>query len=1198
MLCTPDGWADSPTSQTALTNAIASGGVVTITASIPLTNSVTITNSITLDGGTNNPSLSGAGTNGFPLFIIGPGAIVTFKGLTFTGGRSTNGGAMFVAAGAQVTVTNCTFTANKAFGNGGADGAPADDAINMGKNGHSGGPGSPAFGGAVGNVGAVTLMNCRFLTNVCSGGSGGNGGDGGNGSFQGGKGGSGGRAGAAFGGAIWNSGTLSLQDCTFFGNSATGGDGGSGGAAGTGAFAGSSGNGTAGAAAYGAAIYNTGSLTVLSSTFAGNVAQGGSGSTGGSSPTRVGQSGGRGGGAFGGAIANAGPAGVTAVVTNSTFFHNQVLGGTGGDGGDGSYLGGKGGAGGAATGGAIHSARPITVVSCTFSASSAAGGTNGAAGGGAFQPSAGHVGASHGGNIARTGGTFSIANSLVASSAGGANGFGRILDKGFNISSDNSLAFRGTSKKRVKPDIDIGLAENGGLTETIAALSTSLNLVKTNFPPVDQRGTNRPVATNGFATVGAYEFTPPGPPFITVPPAQQTVPQSSTVTFSAAARGLLPMTFEWFSNNFPLANYTTNLPGFGPTNEFPRITNSIVVTTNADPFSAGPYSVLVTNALSSISATGSLRIAPLLVWGTTNFGLMTVPQSAVGLASISSGLNHMLALRTNNTVVAWGAGSPAASTNQFGQGTVPAGLSSVVAIAAGGFHSLALRSDQSIIAWGAGSTNASDNSIQFGQATVPPGLSDAVAIAAGGFHSLALRSDSSVIGWGAGSTNSPTTNNFRQATPPANLTNVAAIAAGFYHSLAVTGNGQVVAWGRNQFGQTNVPNGFSNVVSVAGGGFHSLAVTLDGLVVGWGLNVDGQATGVPSAGSTTGFVSIAGTLLTNVVAVSAGLSNSVALLGDGTVKFWGRLPLDPFGSTNLPPGLTNAVAVSLGASNAAVMVNDGSPFIVRQPLSNLGTNGQTALFNVAAVGAPILQYRWFFNSTNILAETNSTLVVTNVHTTNEGGYSVVVSNAFGSVTSVTASLILSDGAPRILTQPVSPSAGTGQTATLSVRAIGALPLNYQWNLAGTNLTGQSSSSLSVTNVQTTNTGPYQVVISNSFGSVTSRLVGINITNSTGSLIPSADATSGVGLSTPRVTGTPSSTATPSALTLSQPFVEGGNIDLSFPTLGSGTYILEYKNSLADPNWIPLATNAGTGNFVTNRQSISDHPSRFYRVRRQ
>ena len=54
-----------------------------------------------------------------------------------------------------------------------------------------------------------------------------------------------------------------------------------------------------------------------------------------------------------------------------------------------------------------------------------------------------------------------------------------------------------------------------------------------------------------------------------------------------------------------------------------------------------------------------------------------------------------------------------------------------------------------------------------------------------------------------------------------------------------------------------------------------------------------------------------------------------------------------------------------------------------------------------------------------------------------------------------------------------------------VDAAGSGPLSYQWHLNATNVVGISDYSLIITNAQAANIGAYSVVVSNSYGSVTS-----------------------------------------------------------------------------------------------------------------
>jgi PKD repeat protein len=80
------------------------------------------------------------------------------------------------------------------------------------------------------------------------------------------------------------------------------------------------------------------------------------------------------------------------------------------------------------------------------------------------------------------------------------------------------------------------------------------------------------------------------------------------------------------------------------------------------------------------------------------------------------------------------------------------------------------------------------------------------------------------------------------------------------------------------------------------------------------------------------------------------------------------------------------------------------PQITSQPQSQTVTAGTTATFNVNAVGAAPLRYQWRKAGNNVANATNSSYTIINVQTNHAGTYSVLVSNSFGSATSVSATL--------------------------------------------------------------------------------------------------------------------------------------------------------------------------------------------------
>ena len=105
-------------------------------------------------------------------------------------------------------------------------------------------------------------------------------------------------------------------------------------------------------------------------------------------------------------------------------------------------------------------------------------------------------------------------------------------------------------------------------------------------------------------------------------------------------------------------------------------------------------------------------------------------------------------------------------------------------------------------------------------------------------------------------------------------------------------------------------------------------------------------------------------------------------------------------------------------SSQAVLTVTGPPAIVGQPGSLTITQGDGAAFSVTAAGTTPLSCQWQFNSTPISGATGTSYTLTGAQSTNAGSYTVVVTNAYGGITSSVATLTSSCHRPSRRSLPV------------------------------------------------------------------------------------------------------------------------------------------------------------------------------------
>jgi hypothetical protein len=218
---------------------------------------------------------------------------------------------------------------------------------------------------------------------------------------------------------------------------------------------------------------------------------------------------------------------------------------------------------------------------------------------------------------------------------------------------------------------------------------------------------------------------------------------------------------------------------------------------------------------------------------------------------------------------------------------------------------------------------------------------------------------------------------------------------------------------------------------------------------------------------------------------------------------------------------------------------DGAAVVLSGPASRSQTNDSSGFYGF--VDLPPGTYSVRANLPGVGSVTNSVTI------------------AAGAVT--TGNLIYVPQPPVITVQPRNVAAVLGGTAGFSVSASSSTPLTYQWRLNGANLTGQTASGLTLTNLQPADFGPYTVVVGNKDGGVASAPAALTV-------------------------------AVQPILTFSGPQPD---LTLSFLSEWGPSYTVEYKEQLLDTRWQVLTNLTGTGGLLQAVDQNAGGQTRFYRV---
>lgn len=173
-----------------------------------------------------------------------------------------------------------------------------------------------------------------------------------------------------------------------------------------------------------------------------------------------------------------------------------------------------------------------------------------------------------------------------------------------------------------------------------------------------------------------------------------------------------------------------------------------------------------------------------------------------------------------------------------------------------------------------------------------------------------------------------------------------------------------------------------------------------------------------------------------------------------------------------------------------------TPVFTTHPANATIAAGASTNFTVVVSSPTPVTYQWQHAGTNISngghysGVNTATLTVSNADPNDAGSYRCKATNADGPATSNPATLTVAT-VPTITTQPNSSVVSDGYPVSFSGVGFGGLPLTYQWRL-GNSPVGGNSTNYSLASAHTADAGDYTLVVTNSYGAVTSRVARLSV----------------------------------------------------------------------------------------------------------
>jgi Immunoglobulin domain len=617
------------------------------------------------------------------------------------------------------------------------------------------------------------------------------------------------------------------------------------------------------------------------------------------------------------------------------------------------------------------------------------------------------------------------------------------------------------------------------------------------------------VAGNVTSSVATLTVNPAAPA-ITTQPANQTVLDGQTATFSVTASGTAPLAYQWSKNGSAIggataSSYTTPANVIADTGALFTVTVTNVagnVTSSAATLTVNPVAPAITaqpanqtvlagtTASFSVTATGTTPLSyqwkknATAVAGATSSSY-TTPATVLGdsgalfTVTVTNGGGNVTSSAATLTVNA-----PPAVGNQPANQTVLEGQTATFSVTAIGTAPFTYQWSKNGAAIGGATSSsyttpatvlASDNGATF-TVTITNAFGNVTSAAA----SLTVNAAPPSI------TGQPA----NQVVVAGNTATFSVTAIGTAPLSYQWSKGGVAIGGATSStyttpATTSADNGatFTVTVSNAAGNVTSNVATLT-INVPPTISVQPANQTVLDGQTATFSVTASGTGV-----LSYQWSKNAVLIPGATSSSYTTPVTSPADSGS---SFTVSITNTFGnvTSNAAILtVNAIAPSITTQPSNQTVTEGQTANFSVIASGTAPLSYQWKKGGVAIGGATGSFYTTPATSLADNGAsFTVTVTNTAGNITSNAATLTVNalPPPPSITAQPANQTVTAGQTATFSVTATGAGVITYQWNKNGVAIGGANNPSYTTPPTANVDNGSlFTVTVSNLGGNVTS-----------------------------------------------------------------------------------------------------------------